>query len=99
MFVMQDSYVCGSRRIAKQRIDRNQDMVSPEFDLTQRRAAAQVDAKGKYEPCLSEHGIPNDVLATLQARLRFRQACVRRRELWMCSDCTCYPYGDYRCEN
>ena len=65
MFVMQDSCVCGSRRIAKQRIDRNQDMVSPEFDLTQRRAAAQVDAKGKYEPCLSEHGIPNDVLAKL----------------------------------
>ena len=65
MFVMQDSYVCGSRRIAKQRIDRNQDMVSPEFDLTQRRAAAQVDAKGKYESCLSEHGIPNDVLAKL----------------------------------
>ena len=45
--------------------DKHQDAVSPEFDLTQRRAAAQVDAKGKYEPCLSEHGIPSDVLAKL----------------------------------
>lgn len=45
--------------------DKHQDVASPEFDLTQRRAAAQVDAKGKYEPYLSEHGIPNDVLAKL----------------------------------
>lgn len=45
--------------------DKHQDAVSPELDLTQRRAAAQVDAKGKYEPCLSEHGIPSDVLAKL----------------------------------
>ena len=45
--------------------DKRQDVASPEFDLMQRRAAAQVDAKGKYEPCLSEHGIPNDVLAKL----------------------------------
>ena len=45
--------------------DKHQDAASPEFDLTQRRAAAQVDAKGKYEPCLSEHGIPSDVLAKL----------------------------------
>ena len=44
---------------------KHQDAASPEFDLTQRRAAAQVDAKGKYEPCLSEHGIPSDVLAKL----------------------------------
>ena len=65
MFVMRDSYVCGSRRIVKQRIDRMQDMASLEYDLKQRRAAARVDAKGKYEPCLSEHGIPNDVLAGL----------------------------------
>ena len=45
--------------------DKHQDAASPEFDLTQRKAAAQVDAKGKYEPCLSEHGIPSDVLAKL----------------------------------
>ena len=45
--------------------DKYQDAVSPEFDLAQRRAAAQVDAKGRYEPCLSEHGIPSDVLAKL----------------------------------
>ena len=45
--------------------DKYQDAVSPEFDLTQRRAAAQVEAKGKYEPYLSEHGIPSDVLAKL----------------------------------
>lgn len=37
----------------------------PEFDLTQREAAAQVDATGRYEPRLSEHGIPDDVLARL----------------------------------
>ena len=30
--------------------DKYHDAVSPEFDLTQRRAAAQVEAKGKYEP-------------------------------------------------
>ena len=46
-------------------VEKHQDMVSLELDLEQRRAAAQVDAKGKYEPCLSEHGIPNDVLAKL----------------------------------
>lgn len=45
--------------------DKYQDAVSPEFDLAQRRAAAQVNAKGRYEPCLSEHGIPSDVLAKL----------------------------------
>ena len=45
--------------------EKYQDAVSPEFDLAQRRAAAQVDAKGRYEPCLSEHGIPSDVLAKL----------------------------------
>ena len=45
--------------------DKHQNAASPEFDLTQRKAAAQVDAKGKYEPCLSEHGIPSDVLAKL----------------------------------
>lgn len=44
---------------------KSQDAALSEFDLKQRRAAAQVDAKGKYEPCLSEHGIPNDVLAKL----------------------------------
>jgi len=33
-------------------VGKHQDAASPEFDLTQRRAAAQVDAKGKYEPCL-----------------------------------------------
>lgn len=44
---------------------KHQDAASSEFDLTQRRAAAQVDAKGKYEPCLSENGIPSDVLAKL----------------------------------
>ena len=45
--------------------DKHQNAASPEFDLTQRKAAAHVDAKGKYEPCLSEHGIPSDVLAKL----------------------------------
>ena len=45
--------------------DKYHNAVSPEFDLTQRRAAAQVEAKGKYEPYLSEHGIPSDVLAKL----------------------------------
>ena len=45
--------------------DKHQDVASQEFDLTQRRAAAQVDAKGKYEPRLSENGIPSDVLAKL----------------------------------
>ena len=36
-----------------------------DIDIPQRRAAAQVDAKGKYEPYLSEKGIPAEVLAKL----------------------------------
>ena len=65
MFVMQDSCACEFKRTTKQRTGKNQDVASSEYDSNQRRAAAQVDAKGKYEPRLSEHGIPNDVLAKL----------------------------------
>lgn len=35
------------------------------IDMTQRKEAAQVDATGKYEPKLSENGIPSHVLEKL----------------------------------
>lgn len=83
--------------------------------IEERQAAAEIESVGKYEPKLTENGIPADVLAKLlpgddvleltESKVagglgyRFVKPRVRCRELRMCLDCARYSHGNYCCEN